>query len=123
MPKFRSVDEYIAGVEGWKQEILSHYRTVIREAAPEADEAIKWAQPVFSDNGPAVYLRAFKNHVNLGFWRGASLNDPDGWIETGGDKMGHIKITEENRPPDVYVAELVRQAVELNRREGDPTKG
>lgn len=122
MAKFTNVDEYIGNSEGWVREVLSHYRGVIRSAAPEAEEGIKWSQPVFSDHGPAVYLRAFKNHVNLGFWRGASLRDPEGLIVSGGDKMGHLRITQDRRPADGYVADLVRQAVALNRSQGDPTR-
>jgi len=35
-------------------------------------------------------------HVNVGFFRGASLNDPARLLEGTGKRMRHVKI----RPPD-----------------------
>jgi hypothetical protein len=123
MPKPETVDEYIAGLEGWQAEVVSSVREIIREAAPEATESIKWAQPVYEDHGPFCYVKAFKNHVNFGFWRGSELPDPEGIIVSSGKKMGHVKLTGvEDLQPDLF-AEYVRAAVDLNRRLGDPTKG
>ena len=62
----KTVDAYIAGLEDWQAEIVSGVRQVLNEAAPDADEAIKWAQPVYSSNGPFAYIKAFKNSVNFG---------------------------------------------------------
>ena len=123
MAKFKTVDEYVDSLQGWQREVVSMLRDLIREAAPEATEAIKWAQPVYEDHGPFCYIKAFKNHVNFGFWRGADLPDPEGLIESSGKKMGHVKLvgSDEIRP-EVF-AEYVRAAVVLNRTLGDPTKG
>jgi hypothetical protein len=123
MAKFRTVDEYVDSLEGWQREVVSRLRDLIREAAPEATEAIKWAQPVYEDHGPFCYIKAFKNHVNFGFWRGADLPDPEGLIESSGKKMGHVKVGgAEGIRTDVF-QEYVRAAVELNRTLGDPTEG
>lgn len=123
MARFKTVDEYVDSLQGWQREVVSMLRDLIREAAPEATEAIKWAQPVYEDHGPFCYIKAFKNHVNFGFWRGADLPDPEGLIESSGKKMGHVKLVgaDEIRP-EVF-AEYVRAAAMLNRTLGDPTKG
>jgi hypothetical protein len=123
MAKARTVDEYIDQLEGWQAAVVSSLRDLVRDAAPDASESIKWAQPVFEDHGPFCYIKAFKNHVNFGFWRGADLPDPAGLIESSGKKMGHVKLTGvDDMRPEVF-AEYVRAAVELNRSLGDPTKG
>jgi hypothetical protein len=123
MPKPETVDEYIAGLEGRQAEVVSALRAIVLEAAPEATESIKWAQPVHEDHGPFVYMKAFKNHVNFGFWRGSELPDPEGLIESSGKKMGHVKLRGmQDVRPELF-AEYVRNAVELNRTLGDPTKG
>ena len=72
----KTVEEYVAGLEDWQAQIASGLRKLVREAAPDASEAIKWAQPVYEENGPFCYIKAFKKQVNLGFWRGAQLDDP-----------------------------------------------
>jgi len=33
-----------------------------------------------------------KSHVNLGFYHGASLNDPAGLLEGTGKKLRHVKV-------------------------------
>jgi hypothetical protein len=38
------------------------------------------------------YVNAFKAHVNVGFFRGAEIDDPDGLLEGTGKFMRHVKI-------------------------------
>jgi hypothetical protein len=118
----KTIAGYIAGLDGWRAEVVDQLCTLVSSAAPESTGSIKWAQPVFEDHGPFCYVRAFTGHVNLGFWRGMDLPDPSGRMHGGGDRMAHIKIT---RPEDVDVAaftKLVKAAARLNRTLGDPTK-
>lgn len=119
----KTVDAYIAGLETWQAEIVSEVRQIIRAAAPQAEEAIKWAQPVYSHNGPFAYIKAFKNAVNFGFWRGVDLDDDTGLLQGTGDKMRHVKLTRlEDIKPDIFTG-FIQQAVSLNQTKGDPTKG
>ena len=123
MAKAKSVDDYIAGLEGWQSGVVSRVRDIVSDSAPDATASIKWSQPVFEQNGPFCYIRAFKNHVNFGFWRGVELPDPDGLLQGDGEKMRHIKLSaSDDVTPDAFAA-LVRSAVELNEMKGNPTKG
>jgi len=119
----RTVDEYAAGLEGWRSEAVKALVELVRAAAPEARESIKWAQPVFDDHGPFLYIKAFKNHVNFGFWRGVDLPDEAGILEGTGEKMRHVKVTGLEDIQEDVLAGLVREAVALNRSKGDPTQG
>jgi hypothetical protein len=119
----KTVDGYIEGLEAWKGEIVSRVRQIVLEAAPEAEESIKWAQPVYDSNGPFAYIKAFKNAVNFGFWRGVDLKDPKGVLQGSGEKMRHVKLTSLEEIDTALFADFVRQALELNRIKGDPTKG
>ncbi|HEX7180903.1 MAG TPA: DUF1801 domain-containing protein [Thermoanaerobaculia bacterium] len=116
----QSLDEYIAGLEPWQAEIASALRKLVREAEPDLAEVVKWGQPVFEAGGPVCYIKPFKSHVNFGFWRGAELQDPEGLLEVGGSKMGHVKLKEKGEIRKKAFQELVRQAVDLNRRLGNP---
>jgi hypothetical protein len=119
----KTVDRYIAGLDGWKAETVSSVRQVILKTAPEAKESIKWAQPVYELNGPFSYIKAFKNSVNFGFWRGVDIEDPQGLLQGSGDKMRHVKLTGVSDIDDEVFADFIRQAVQLNLTKGDPTKG
>jgi len=62
----RTTDEYIAAFPPDVQKILSEVRATIRNAAPDADEAIKYGIPTFVRGGNLVHFAAFKAH--LGFY-------------------------------------------------------
>jgi uncharacterized protein YdhG (YjbR/CyaY superfamily) len=61
----RDIDEYIAGFPEDVREILEKLRMTIREAAPDAEEAIKYRMPTFTLNGNLVHFAAFKNHIGF----------------------------------------------------------
>ncbi|MEW6323122.1 MAG: DUF1801 domain-containing protein [Acidobacteriota bacterium] len=39
-----------------------------------------------------AYVNAFREHVNVGFFRGADLPDPHGLLEGSGRYMRHVKL-------------------------------
>jgi hypothetical protein len=119
----KTVDGFIAGLEDWKAEVASKVRQIVLEAAPDSAESIKWAQPVYETNGPFCYMKAFKNSVNFGFWRGVELEDPRGLLQGTGDKMRHVKLSSIEDVDEEALGALVQQAVQLNLAKGDPTKG
>lgn len=61
----RNMDEYIALFPQDIQDILTKIRAVIHEAAPGAQEAIRYQMPAFLLNGPLCYFAAFKNHIGF----------------------------------------------------------
>ena len=119
----KTIDEYIAGLgDDWRADVVGELRRVVDAAAPDAKASIKWAQPVWESNGPFAYVKAFGHSVNIGFWRGADLDDPTGMLEGEGDRMKHVTLHEGDAIPADPLAALVRQAVELNRELGNPTQ-
>ena len=119
----KSVDDYISALEDWKGEVVSAVRSIILKSAPEAKESIKWAQPVYEINGPFCYIKAFKDSVNFGFWRGIDIDDPSGLLQGTGEKMRHVKLTSLSDVNESVFSGFVKQAVRLNLDKGDPTKG
>jgi uncharacterized protein YdhG (YjbR/CyaY superfamily) len=61
----RNIDEYIAMFSPEVQAILEKIRLTIRQAAPEAQEAIIYRIPAFKLDGILVYFAAFKKHIGL----------------------------------------------------------
>ncbi|MBX5482304.1 MAG: DUF1801 domain-containing protein [Myxococcaceae bacterium] len=105
----------------WKG-VMAELRMTVKTAVPEANECIKWGQPVYELNGPFAWMKPFCRHVGFGFWRGAELEDPYGILEGTGDRMKHVKITDPENVPIEELDHLIRQAAELNRQKGDPTE-
>ena len=119
----KTVVGYIAQLNDNQGEIVSKVRTIILEAVPEATESIKWAQPVYETNGPFAYIKAFKNSVNFGFWRGADIQDSHGLLVGSGEKMRHVKLVSSDDINEQAFKDYLLQAVKLNLTKGDPTKG
>jgi len=60
-----TIDGYIAEFPENIQKILESIRTTIREAVPDAKEAIKYRMPTFTLNGNLVHFAAFRNHIGF----------------------------------------------------------
>jgi uncharacterized protein YdhG (YjbR/CyaY superfamily) len=64
-PKPKAVDDYIAGFPPGVQRRLKEIRSIIRKAAPRAEEVMSYGIPAFKLNGPLVYFAGFREHVGL----------------------------------------------------------
>ncbi len=70
-----TVDEYIAGFPAEIQTRLGEVRAAIRDALPEAPEAIRYGMPAVLLGGRgAVYFAAWKRHI--GFYPVPRYDDP-----------------------------------------------
>jgi hypothetical protein len=50
-------------------------------------------------NEQLFYIAGYTAHVNVGFWYGAHLPDPEGIVEGTGKRLRHVKL---RKPEDVY---------------------
>jgi uncharacterized protein YdhG (YjbR/CyaY superfamily) len=63
---YTSTDEYIASFPADVQGSLQSLRSAIREAAPDAVEAISYQMPTYKLNGKnLVHFAAYKNHIGF----------------------------------------------------------
>jgi hypothetical protein len=107
------VDAYIADQPESLADRLRELRAIIREEAPDAVESIKWGHPNWEIDGNVCYVSAFTEHVNLGFFRGADLEDPNGLLEGTGKKLRHVKVRPGEPLPEDRIRTLLREAFEL----------
>jgi uncharacterized protein YdhG (YjbR/CyaY superfamily) len=113
--RYATIDEYLATVPKKVQGILQELRQAIREAAPEAREAMSWQMPTFKLNGDLVHFAAHKNHI--GFYPAPSA------IEAFKEELAAYKtskgavqfLLDEPLPFDL-VKKLVRFRVKENLR-------
>ena len=110
---FETVDEYLASFPKDIQGLLQQVRQAIREAAPEAKEAISYEIPAFKLNGNLVWYAAFKDHI--GFYPRAS------GIEAFKEKLsayeirkGTVRFPFDKPIPLELIQEIVRFRVKEN---------
>ena len=64
-----------------------------------------------------AYVNAFKAHVNVGFFRGAELADPEGLLEGTGKYMRHVKLRPDGGIDAKALTRLIRLAyADMKRR-------
>ena len=116
MEASEQIDQYISGLNDWRGDLLVRLRQMVQEADPEITEEWKWSSPVWSHNGLVCSASAFKAHVGMNFFQGASLEDPHGLFNSGLDskKSRSIKYLEGDAINEGALKELIRRAVEHN---------
>lgn len=64
-PEPKTIDEYTAAFPPGVRKVLEEVRRTIREAAPEAGEAIRYRMPTFTLDGNLVHFAAYARHVGF----------------------------------------------------------
>jgi len=73
--------------------IACHWFEVMRKCGNDVRELLHDGHPTACVNDAAfAYVNAFKAHVNVGFFRGAEIADPEGLLEGTGRFMRHVKL-------------------------------
>ena len=104
------------GLGDWRGRLLIQLRRLIQEADPEITEEWKWDSAVWTHKGMLCSAGPFKDHVKLHFFKGASLNDPNGFFNAGLEAKATraIDFSEGDSIDEPGVKELIRAAVAYN---------
>jgi hypothetical protein len=100
-------------IEVWMREhagelgaIAQRWFDVMRDCGEDVRELLHDGHPTACVGDAAfAYVNAFKAHVNVGFFRGAEIADPEGLSEGTGKFMRHVKLRPER---DVDAATLMK---------------
>ena len=100
------------------QAIATTLRDVIRRADPDAFEEARTGDNAYHFGaGPRkmadgyAYLMPQKDRINLGFYQGADLPDPDGLLEGTGKSLRHVKVRDLETAKGPQVADLITAAI------------
>src|SRR5437870_7620266 len=101
-------DELLAGVESGLAAIARRLRAIIRAVDASTVETVRLGDNAATYGvGPKkmtegyVYIMPMRGYVNLGFYQGTELADPERLLEGSGKALRHVKIrslTEASRP-------------------------
>ena len=73
--------------------IAKTWFTQMRRCGDDVRELMHDGCPVACvEDAPFGYVNTFKNHVNVGFFYGALLEDPARLLEGSGKRMRHLKL-------------------------------
>jgi hypothetical protein len=108
------VEDWLARLSSDGAIVVGTLRRLITEAAPGAHEIVYHDAlgygPTAKGFDRVFYISAFKDHINLGFFYGADLDDPDALLAGGGKQMRHIKFRSAESLPSTAIRQLLEQA-------------
>jgi uncharacterized protein YdhG (YjbR/CyaY superfamily) len=117
-----SIDAYISDFPIEIQEILTRLRIVIKEAAPAAEEAIKYRMPTFMFYGNLVHFAAYEHHI--GFYPTPSgIKAFENELSDYKTSKGAIQFPIEKPLPFDLISKIVRFRVAENMQQAqNPAK-
>src|SRR6185295_208061 len=112
-------------IEIWMQEhsdelgaIAQHWFQLLRACGDDVQELLHDGHPTACVADAAFgYVNAFKDHVNVGFFRGAEIADLEGLLEGTGKFMRHVKLRPERNVDATALMKLIETAyTDMKRR-------
>lgn len=125
--RFGTFDGLMAQTEASLRPIAKRLRQIVLEVHPDATEVVRLGDRAATYGlGPKkmsegyCYVLPYTRWVNLGFYVGAELADPEGLLEGTGARLRHVKVRslEESDAPAVralVVAALAERREALGR--------
>ena len=99
--------------------IAEGLRAIVFETHPDTCETVRLGDRAATYGlGPRkmiegyAYILPYKSWVNLGFFQGANLSDPERLLEGTGAKMRHVKIRSASDAERPAVRALLRAAID-----------
>ena len=124
------IDDRTESLGDWRGAVLSRLRALIRRAAPDVVEEVKWRKPsnplgvpTWSHDGLICTGETYKGKVKLTFAKGAALDDPTGLFNASlsGATRRALDVREGDAIDEAAFVALIREAVAWNgahRRSG-----
>ena len=118
-------------IEKWMQqrpddlaEIARRWFEAMRSCGDDVRELSHDGHPTACVGDAAFgYVNAFTAHVNVGFFRGAELDDPSNLLEGSGKFMRHVKLRPRQDTDDRGMTLLIEAAyTDIKRRLGEDTE-
>lgn len=116
--RFPSAIKRDPAIEIWMREhsgelgtIAQQWFEVMRACGDDVRELLHDGHPTACVADAAFgYVNAFKAHVNVGFFRGAEIADPEGLLEGTGKFMRHVKLRPESDISPTALMKLIESA-------------
>ena len=106
-----AIETWIENNPGELGAIARHWFEVMRQCGDDVREVLHDGHPTACVGDAAFgYVNAFKDHVNVGFFRGAEIEDPKGLLEGTGKFMRHVKLRPNCNFDAAALAELIETA-------------
>ena len=113
-----AIDSWMRDHDGALGAIAKCWFEVMRDCGDDVRELLHDGHPTACVGDAAfAYVNAFKAHVNVGFFRGAEIADPDGLLEGTGKFMRHVKLMPDRTVNASALTKLIKTAyIDMKQR-------
>ena len=116
--RFNGAVKRDAAIEAWMHKhpdelaaIARRWFEVMRECGEDVRELLHDGHPTACIGDAAFgYVNAFRDHVNVGLFRGADIADPDRLLEGTGKFMRHVKLRPDKEVNSAALTRLIKAA-------------
>jgi hypothetical protein len=106
-----TIDEWLRGQPDDLRPFAQKWFARMRQCGDDVRELIHDGCPVACvTDAPFGYVNVFRDHVNVGFFHGAMLDDSAGLLEGTGKRMRHVKLKPGFPIDDDALSELINAA-------------
>ena len=93
MKAYATFDLYLKDQPAKNRSLIRALRVFVRKTAPKLAESVKWGNGCWvKGKVPIAYVYSAPDHVQFGFVRGSSLDDPKKLLQGNGQYVRHVKV-------------------------------
>jgi hypothetical protein len=112
-----SFEDIVKGADPAVEDLANRARDLIKDVLPGVVE-VAWPRQRIAGYGVGpkkmseqfCYIAVLKERINLGFYYGADLPDPEGLLEGTGELLRHVKISTPAQLEDPSLRQLLEVA-------------
>ncbi len=112
MKAYASFNDWRRDQSATNQKLINALSRLVKKTAPAFTPTVKWGQGCWAlDAVPKVYIHAEPDHVQFGFYAGATLKDREGVLVGSGKHVRHVKVFTMRGIPREALAALLEQVL------------
>jgi uncharacterized protein YdhG (YjbR/CyaY superfamily) len=111
--KNKAVTAFIRKFPPKTRKVLEKMRSVVRAAAPDAEESISYMMPAYKLNGPLAYFSAFRDHIGF-FPTGEGVRAFKKQLRKYSVSKGTIRFPLERPVPYGLIKRIIKHRVKQN---------
>lgn len=112
MKTYETFASWYADQSAGHKRIINKLRRLVKDVAPNLVEGSKWTNGVWLKNDlPIIYIHTEADHLQFGFFAGATFTDPKKLLRGKGKFVRHIRVERLADVDEAAFATMIRKAV------------
>ena len=115
MDNYQSFDDFANCQSPQHQEAITQLRRLVKKLSPKLEETVKWGNGCWMNgNLPTMFVHCEGGSMQLGFFGGAMLTDPNNVLKGSAQYVRHIPINSTDDINEEVLTPLIKQASVLD---------